>query len=787
MKKTISSGEIPVSGRICDSCGAELTQNAKFCANCGKAVSQKLPEEKKTKIPAKRKRAGLKVFITFLVLIMISGAVYYFYFYNKGITKTLLTSFELLPNDTTELVFNYKDELEIHIPPGQIKEKDSLHLYAMENIDKPEFTEGLLRAYDFDFDITKSFSEDVAVTFSYATYENSNVIGNGMGVHVMYYNEETESWENTDAIIDKKENKITVSRSHFSCLGLVSYSTAPHPMMQAMAMIDPSTLNYVPDFSKAQSIMNSFNQQKEPGANAVGEGLDLFTKAFDITALAGDIHEKIMKYETFSKFNNLAGQLGIMRSAVSLGVQLGKAEYLDAILNVTKTAVKIKLGVMGWQFLAIYNVAEFLYDLHQEQLQAEGEEFEMQENLSDYYHYNATENPYARSIEEWAKYIEDNIDKLIDFEWQLNQEINKYLNAYFETGVDVPLDVKDKILKHESLRIKGVIKEAFELYIKNMKERQEREMRENLKEIKRQMNSIIVIQVNVYGEKEGSKAVRNLPVNIIVKKDQELWSGITDRAGQLNFKCTKLGYLAYGCPETVEVVYEGTTYSGQISIDNSNMAIVRIYLNVESDTETDEDEQVLHEKNSYSSVTINGQTWMAENLNVGHFKNGDPVPLVTSAKKWMEAGRKRKPARCFYDNDPANGEKYGSLYNWYTITDPRGLAPGDWRIPSQEDMFKLQDFVAGGTDGGVKLKSTGTWEYYSEQMAGIDEYGFNALPGGMRGNDGIFYNVGRSAWFWTTTQKDTYVSWAFPLRYDHGLFQRNPFNNMAGFSVRCVK
>ena len=74
-------------------------------------------------------------------------------------------------------------------------------------------------------------------------------------------------------------------------------------------------------------------------------------------------------------------------------------------------------------------------------------------------------------------------------------------------------------------------------------------------------------------------------------------------------------------------------------------------------------------------VKIGNQTWMKKNLDVSKFRNGDIVPEVRSQEEWSNAALENKPAWCYYNNDQANGVKYGKLYNWYAVNDPRGLAP----------------------------------------------------------------------------------------------------------------
>ena len=88
-------------------------------------------------------------------------------------------------------------------------------------------------------------------------------------------------------------------------------------------------------------------------------------------------------------------------------------------------------------------------------------------------------------------------------------------------------------------------------------------------------------------------------------------------------------------------------------------------------------------------ISIGKQVWTTENLNVEKFQNGDLIPFVETDEQWHEAGENEQPAWCYYDNDPSNGKKYGKLYNWYAIIDPRGLAPEGWHIPSDKEWTIL--------------------------------------------------------------------------------------------------
>lgn len=192
--------------------------------------------------------------------------------------------------------------------------------------------------------------------------------------------------------------------------------------------------------------------------------------------------------------------------------------------------------------------------------------------------------------------------------------------------------------------------------------------------------------------------------------------------------------------------------------------------------------------NTYRTVTHGLQTWTVPNLNVSHFRNGDTIPEARSEAEWLKAAEAGEPAWCYQQNDPANGKRYGKLYNWYAINDPRGLAPEGWHIPTNADWRTLVKNLNGVDMAGSGLKSTsGEWK----SKRGANKIGFEGLPGGYRQADGKFSDLGRSCRWWsnsppveiqpsnqiyTVELADTSVELKY-LKSDRG----------AGYSVRCEK
>ena len=182
------------------------------------------------------------------------------------------------------------------------------------------------------------------------------------------------------------------------------------------------------------------------------------------------------------------------------------------------------------------------------------------------------------------------------------------------------------------------------------------------------------------------------------------------------------------------------------------------------------------------SVSIGAHRWAIANLNVSTFRNGDSIPQAKSNKDWVAAGDAGKPAWCYYNNNPAIGAKYGKLYNWYAVNDPRGLAPAGWVLASDEDWASLSRSAAGQSMGEYLKSSSGWGEGYN----GGNKSGFTGLPGGYRVENGLFLNLGSVGIWWSTNESrpqdafDHYLSGTASLGRSSSPKQR-------GESVRCIR
>ncbi|MGJ8593598.1 MAG: fibrobacter succinogenes major paralogous domain-containing protein [Aquaticitalea sp.] len=185
--------------------------------------------------------------------------------------------------------------------------------------------------------------------------------------------------------------------------------------------------------------------------------------------------------------------------------------------------------------------------------------------------------------------------------------------------------------------------------------------------------------------------------------------------------------------------------------------------------------------NLYEPVTIGTQVWLASNLNVSHYRNGDEIPQVQDPTAWQSL---TTGAWCYNMNDSDNGPIYGKLYNWYAVNDPRGLAPEGWHVATDAEWEILGEFAGGNSVAGTKLRSITGWN--PPNAGATNEFGFSALPGGNR-TGGNFFNPGERGFWWTATSSNSSSAWYRAMYSLQDFVNRNAANTTFGFSVRCLQ
>lgn len=187
------------------------------------------------------------------------------------------------------------------------------------------------------------------------------------------------------------------------------------------------------------------------------------------------------------------------------------------------------------------------------------------------------------------------------------------------------------------------------------------------------------------------------------------------------------------------------------------------------------------------NVSICCQRWMTKNLNVSTYRNGDVIPKVTDDTQWAAL---TTGAYCYYNNDSATyAATYGKLYNWYAVTDSRGLAPEGWYIPTNFEWSTLGSCLGGNVVAGGKMKETGFTHWDSPNTSATNLSGFTGLPGGSRNSDGTFANIGSRGYLWSVTESATNSNQAWHrYLYNASAQLYDSSSDMhSGYYVRCIR
>ena len=211
------------------------------------------------------------------------------------------------------------------------------------------------------------------------------------------------------------------------------------------------------------------------------------------------------------------------------------------------------------------------------------------------------------------------------------------------------------------------------------------------------------------------------------------------------------------------------------SAESSSSEYTRVQCDVEADENCFKDAR---DGQTYKTVKIGDQVWMAENLNF------------------------ETDSSFCYNDSAVYCEKYGRLYRWaaaigksegkcgygYTCSLPsgniQGVCPEGWHLPSNTEWETLFDAVGGRSTAGAVLKSTFGWK---NRGNGSEAFSFSALPVGIRGYSGSYYGEGDKAHFWSSTEYDSNEAYSVCLNYGRDYANLSYISKDHGFSVRCIR
>jgi len=268
---------------------------------------------------------------------------------------------------------------------------------------------------------------------------------------------------------------------------------------------------------------------------------------------------------------------------------------------------------------------------------------------------------------------------------------------------------------------------------------------------------------------------------------------------QLSMVSENQSYMSY----VIHDCNYGTRYYWQVEAVDSRGAISRSPIQQfttihETSTISDID------GNSYKTVKIGNQWWMAENLRVTKFNNNTLIPQITDYMVWRNL---TSAAYDWYEhNELTYKNTFGALYNWYAVDDSRKLCPSGWHVPNIDEINTLETYLITNGYGygnsinaiAKSLAASSGWHVTdSVSMIGNDQYsnnssGFAVLPAGFKTYNGGFSNGGSDSWIWSSTVTSEgnpmYIFLGCFSSYLWKGFNDAPINNKRwGNSVRCIK
>lgn len=198
--------------------------------------------------------------------------------------------------------------------------------------------------------------------------------------------------------------------------------------------------------------------------------------------------------------------------------------------------------------------------------------------------------------------------------------------------------------------------------------------------------------------------------------------------------------------------------------------------------------------NIYNTITLGTQVWMVENLKTTRYRDGSLIPNVTDHTAWSTP---TSGAYCDYNNDPANGDVYGRLYNLYAIKDSRNLTPTGWHIPNAGEWNTLMNYLGGGGIAGGRMKETGFSHWDSPNTGADNSSLFTALGSGFRqlGSSASFFSLKRRAVWWSSSSNihdgiNPFIH-AIILDYSYANWSMQAGSigggTAYGYAVRCIK
>ena len=274
----------------------------------------------------------------------------------------------------------------------------------------------------------------------------------------------------------------------------------------------------------------------------------------------------------------------------------------------------------------------------------------------------------------------------------------------------------------------------------------------------------------------------------------KIFGGHTDGSESYGFSVAATGYCIYN-PSTAEIDYcsngDDASFWSSTDIDSLFAACIKFKGQIYDVWAT----RAAKDQTLYPVRCLknDGNVWsgIVENGHLTDSRDNQTYKTVKIGKQtWMAQNLNYETANSFcYNDDPDFCVKYGHLY---TREVARRICPTGWHLPSKEEWNVLFTIVGGVYIAGVMLKSPNGWSSNSSNTCNncSDKYSFSILPAGGK-ILGRYQFEGVYAYFWSSTDYDNSTSYIVEFNdnsvdYDRASFDEIFGNNEGAFSVRCV-
>jgi uncharacterized protein (TIGR02145 family) len=195
---------------------------------------------------------------------------------------------------------------------------------------------------------------------------------------------------------------------------------------------------------------------------------------------------------------------------------------------------------------------------------------------------------------------------------------------------------------------------------------------------------------------------------------------------------------------------------------------------------------------NYTTTKIGNAIWATSNLAVSKFRNGDIIPQAKNKEDWKRASIDQTPIWSYYNFDSVKYAQYGKLYNWYAVSDSRGITPSGFHIPSVEEWDGLISTIRempNDNNVGQQLKTKMGWS----SGGGENKLNFNGFPLGIGGGmSGDFFWFGEKCFFWSSSDTSfgnvvSEQAWCFNLAFFNDELNQLLQHKSMGLLIRCVK